>query len=114
MDPAYFTDILKEEMSFLGYEGLYLQKAECTGRKEGVALFYKQVKFDLENAKKFVINDIAADVLKRQECKEFGEVLILATLRHRSSGVVLVIGKVSSSPSPVGDRGSKFPTSGAL
>lgn len=92
VDPPYFENILKGEMLLLGYEGHFVQKAQCTGRQEGVALFYKQEKFDLKEAKKLVINEIAADILKQDESKEFGEVLILATLMHKSSGVTLVIG----------------------
>lgn len=93
VDPPYFENILKGEMLLLGYEGHFVQKAQCTGRQEGVALFYKQEKFDLKEAKKLVINEIAADILKQDESKEFGEVLILATLMHKSSGVTLVIGE---------------------
>ena len=98
MDLPYFEDILEREMLDLGYQGLFVQKAPCTGRQEGVALFYKRDKFDLKEARTLVINDIAADVLAQTEWKEFGEVLILAALQHRTSGVVLVIGKI---PSPL-------------
>lgn len=95
MDPSYFEVILQHEMSLLGYEGFFAQKAQCTGRQEGVAVFFKQSKFNLENVRNRVINEIAAEVVPQtSKYKEFGEVLILATVRHKSSGVLLLIGKI--------------------
>ena len=93
VDPYYFENTLKEEMLLLGYDGLFAQKAQCPGRQEGVALFFKQVKFELEEARKIIINEVAAEILQQAECKEFGEVLILVTLRQKESNRVLVIGE---------------------
>ena len=93
VDPPYFEDILEGEMLHLGYKGLFVQKARCTGLQEGVALFYKWDRFDLKEARKLVLSDIAAGILAQTECKEFGEAVILAALLHKNSGVVLVIGK---------------------
>ena len=92
MDPLYFAGILKEDMSLLGYEGLFTKKSHHTGRREGVALFFKQDKFDLEESKKLFIDEIATDILAEAEPKTFGEVLILAALRHKNSNTVMLTG----------------------
>ncbi|KAJ7376379.1 hypothetical protein OS493_034900 [Desmophyllum pertusum] len=90
VDTPYFTEILKEDMSFLGYKGMFAQKSQCTGRKVGVALFFKQDKFELEESKTLVINEIAAGVFTEVESNKFGEVLILAALRHKNSNTMLL------------------------
>ena len=93
VDPYYFENTLKGEMSSLGYRGLFAQKAQCTGRQEGVALFFKIIKFELEEARKIILNEVEAEILQQAKCEEFGEVLILVTLRQKKSNRVLVIGK---------------------
>ena len=93
VDTPYFTEILKEDMSFLGYKGMFAQKSQCTGRKVGVALFFKQDKFELEESKTLVINEIAAGVFTEVESNKFGEVLILAALRHKNSNTMLLTGE---------------------
>ncbi|CAH3163686.1 unnamed protein product [Porites evermanni] len=92
VDPPYFNDILKGEMSLLGYQGLFAQKDKSTGRLEGIALFYKHEKFDLQEARKMIINEIADEIMPQAECREFGEVVILATLRDKITKTLLVIG----------------------
>lgn len=92
MDPPYFAGILSEDMSLLGYEGLFVKKSQHTGRQEGVALFYKQDKFDLEESKTLVIDEIATDILAEAESNKFGEVLLLAALRHKNSGTMVLTG----------------------
>ena len=79
-------------MSLLGYQGLFSQKDKSTGRLEGVALFYKHEKFDLQEARKMIINEIADEIMPQAECREFGEVVILATLRDKITKTLLVIG----------------------
>ncbi|KAJ7376380.1 hypothetical protein OS493_034901 [Desmophyllum pertusum] len=49
VDTPYFTEILKEDMSFLGYKGMFAQKSQCTGRKEGVALFLNRTSLNWKN-----------------------------------------------------------------
>jgi len=90
VDPPYFAGILSEDMSLLGYEGLFVKKSQHTGRQEGVALFYKQDKFDLEESKTLVIDEIATDILAEAESNKFGEVLLLAALRHKNSGTMVL------------------------
>ena len=85
VDPAYFAGILEEVMLSLGYKGLFMQKSPCTGRQEGVALFFKKDKFELEQSKTLVINDIASDASLEAECQKFGEVAIFAAVRHKMS-----------------------------
>ena len=92
MDPLYFAGILREDMSLLGYEGLFTKKSHHTGRQEGVALFFKQDKFDLEESKTLFIDEIATDILAEAEPKTFGEVFILAALRHKNSNTVVLTG----------------------
>lgn len=92
MDPPYFAGILREDMSLLGYEGLFAKKSQHTGRQEGVALFFKQNKFDFEESKTIVIDEIAADVLVKAESNKFGEVLILAALKHKNSSNMVLTG----------------------
>lgn len=89
VDPPYFAGILKEEMSLLGYEGLFAQKSRFV---EGVALFFKKDKFDLEESKTPVINEIAKDIFKVAESNKFGEALILAALRHKESNTMMLTG----------------------
>ena len=79
-------------MSLLGYEGLFAKKSEHTGREEGVALFFKQDKFDLEESKTLVVDEIAADILAEAQSNKFGEVLLLAALRHKDSNTVVLTG----------------------
>ena len=79
-------------MSLLGYQGLFAQKDKSTGRLEGIALFYKHEKFDLQEARKMIINEIADEIMPQAECREFGEVVILATLRDEITKTLLVIG----------------------
>ena len=79
-------------MSLLGYEALFAKKSHHTGRQEGVALFFKQDKFDLEESKKLFIDEIATDILAEAEPKTFGEVLILAALRHKNSNTMVLTG----------------------
>lgn len=90
VDPAYFAEILEEDMFSLGYEGLFVQKCPSTGRQEGVALFSKKEKFELEQSKTLVINEVASVTSIEAECQQFGEVVILAALRHKSTNVVLL------------------------
>ena len=78
-------------MSLLGYEGLFAQK---TRFKEGVALFFKKEKFDLEESKTLVIDEIAADIWKVAESNKFGETLLLAALRHKDSNTVVLTGTI--------------------
>ena len=96
VDPAYFAGILEEVMLSLGYKGLFMHKSPCTGRQEGVALFFKKDKFELEQSKTLVINDIASDASLEAECQKFGEVVIFAAVRHKITNVVLVTGKILS------------------
>ena len=79
-------------MSLLGNQGLFAQKDKSTGRLEGVALFYKHEKFDLQEARKMSINEIADEIMPQAECREFGEVVILATLKDKITKKLLVIG----------------------
>lgn len=79
-------------MSLLGYQGLFAQKDKSTGRLEGIALFYKHEKFDLQEARKMIINEIADEIIPQAECREFGEAVILATLRDKITKTLLVIG----------------------
>ena len=79
-------------MSLLGYQGLFAQKDKSTSRLEGIALFYKHEKFDLQEARKMIINEIADEIMPQAECREFGEVVILATLRDKITKTLLVIG----------------------
>lgn len=90
VDPLYFAGVLREDMSLLGYEGLFAKKAHYTSRQEGVALFFKQDKFKLEESKTLFIDEIATDILADAEPKTFGEVLILAALRHKNSNTVVL------------------------
>ena len=83
-------------MSLLGYQGLFAQKDKSTGRLEGIALFYKHEKFDLQEARKMIINEIADEIIPQAECREFGEAVILATLRDKITKTLLVIGIESS------------------
>ncbi|KAJ7376381.1 hypothetical protein OS493_034902 [Desmophyllum pertusum] len=76
VDTPYFTEILKEDMSFLGYKGMFAQKS--------------QTSFELEESKTLVINEIAAGVFTEVESNKFGEVLILAALRHKNSNTMLL------------------------
>lgn len=92
MDPLYFAGVLREDMSLLGYEGLFAKKAHYTSRQEDVALFFKQDKFKLEESKTLFIDEIATDILADAEPKTFGEVLILAALRHKNSNTVVLTG----------------------
>ena len=79
-------------MSLLGYEGLFAKKSQHTGRQEGVALFFKQDKFDLGESKTLLINEIALDILTDAESQKFGEVLLLAALRHKNSNTMVLTG----------------------
>ena len=81
-------------MSSLGYKGMFVQKSPCTGRQEGVALFFKQAKFEHEQSKTLVINDITANAFMEAGSQKFGEVLILAALRHKSTNVLLLTGEI--------------------
>lgn len=74
-------------MSLLGYDGLFAKKSQ-----EGVALFFKQDKFDLEESKTLVIDEIVADILAEAQSNKFGEVLLLAALRHKNSNTMVLTG----------------------
>lgn len=89
VDPPYFAGILREDMSLLGYDGLLAQKSRF---KEGVALFFKKNKFDLQESKALVLDEIATDVFKVAESDKFGEALILAALRHDDSNTMVLTG----------------------
>lgn len=91
VDTPYFRDVLKEELSELGYEGLFAQK--CLEIPEGVAVFFKQDKFHLEETKSFHLNDLAAWNFKQTPLPKVKEVLLLAALRHKISNNLLVVGK---------------------
>lgn len=90
VDTSYFTKNLKEELSTLGYDGHFAEK--CMGEPEGVALFFKREKFHLEEIKSFHLNDLAAHSFKQTEIPKFAEVVLLATLRHKTSNNLLVVG----------------------
>ena len=63
------------------------------GEPEGVALFFKREKFHLEEIKSLHLNDLAAHSFKQTEIPKFAEVVLLATLRHKPSNNLLVVGK---------------------
>lgn len=77
-------------MSTLGYDGHFAEK--CMGEPEGVALFFRREKFHLEEIKSFHLNDLAAHSFKQTEIPKFAEVVLLATLRHKTSNNLLVVG----------------------
>jgi len=90
VDTSYFTETLKEELSKLGYDGHFAER--CMGEPEGVALFFKRDKFHLEGMNSFHLNDLAARSFKQTEIPKFAEVVLLATLRHKTSNNLLVMG----------------------
>lgn len=75
----------------MGYDGRFAEK--CMGEPEGVALFFKRDKFHLEGTKTFHLNDLVARSFKHTEIPKFAEVVLLATLRHKISNNLLVVGK---------------------
>ena len=75
----------------MGYDGYFAER--CLGEPEGVALFFKSDKFHLEETKSFHLNDLAARSFKQTEIPKFAEVVLLATLRHKTSNNLLVVGK---------------------
>ena len=90
MDTAYFTDILKDELSLLGYEALYVESFD---RPEGVALAFKRDKFQLAKNSKVVMNDLAQRTFKQCDLPLFDSAFLLAGLRHTVTNNLLVIGK---------------------
>lgn len=74
----------------MGYDGHF---AEKWGEPEGVALFFRSEKFHLEEIKSFHLNDLATHSFKQNEIPNFAEVVLLATLRHKTSNNLLVVGK---------------------
>lgn len=91
VDTPYFNEILKEELSELGYEGLFAEC--CMGIPEGAALFFKQDKFQLRETKSFHFNDLALHCFKQTQLPPICEVVLLAALRHKLSNAVLAVGK---------------------
>lgn len=89
VDTSYFNEILKEELSELGYEGLFAKK--CMGIPEGEALFFKKNKFYLQETKTVYLNDMAECTFQHTEIPLFWEVALLATLRHKLSDSLLVL-----------------------
>ena len=75
----------------MGYDGHFAEK--CMGEPEGVALFFRKEKFHLEEMKSFHLNDLAAHSFKQTEIPKFPEVVLLGTLRHKSTNNLLVVGK---------------------
>lgn len=94
VDTSYFNEILKEELSELGYElqGLFAKK--CMGIPEGEALFFKKNKFYLQETKTVYLNDMAECTFQHTEIPLFWEVALLATLRHKLSDSLLVLCKL--------------------
>ena len=92
MDTPYFKEILSDEMSRMGYEGLFAPKC-LPGRPEGVAMFFKRVKFELEETKPVYVNEMAARTFKQGDFPKCEEVVLLAALRHKISNNLLVIGE---------------------
>ncbi|KAL9959572.1 hypothetical protein ACROYT_G032903 [Oculina patagonica] len=90
VDTPYFSEILKEELSELRYEGLFAQK--CMGTPEGVAVFFKQAKFHLEETKTVHLNDLVACTFKQTVLPKDKQVVLLAALRHKISNNLLVVG----------------------
>ncbi|KAJ7331264.1 hypothetical protein OS493_020049 [Desmophyllum pertusum] len=90
VDTLYFSEILKEELSKLDYEGLFAQKS--MGIPEGVALFFKRDKFHLEETKTFHLKDLAVHCFKQTATPKMREVALLAALRHKISNNLLVVG----------------------
>lgn len=74
----------------MGYDGHFAEK--CMGEPEGVALFFRREKFLLEEIKSLHLNDLAAHSFKQTEIPKFAEVVLLATLRHKTSNNLLVVG----------------------
>lgn len=89
VDTSYFREILKGDLSELGYEGLFAEK--CMGIPEGEALFFKKNKFHLQETKTVHLNDMAECTFKQAEIPQFWEVVLLATLRHKLSNSLLVL-----------------------
>ena len=92
VDTSYFNEILKEELSELGYEGLFAKK--CMGIPEGEALFFKKNKFYLQETKTVYLNDMAECTFQHTEIPLFWEVALLASLRHKLSDSLLVLCKL--------------------
>ena len=90
MDTAYFSETLKDELSFLGYESFFAEK----WIPEGVALAFRHDKFQLEQTETLYFKDLAEFNFKQQNVLEVNEVLLVAVLRHKISKHVLLIGKM--------------------
>ena len=84
------------------------------GEPEGVALFFKREKFHLEEIKSLHLNDLVAHSFKQTEIPKFAEVVLLSTLRHKTSNNLLVVGKckefvkVKSAFEPSGPSGQSL------
>lgn len=63
------------------------------GTPEGVAVFFKQDKFHLEETKTFHLNDLVECTFKQSEIPKDKQVVLLAALRHKISNNLPVVGK---------------------
>ena len=91
MDTPYFKEILADEMSRMGYQGLAPNCMQAP--PESVAMFFRRDKFELEETKTFKVADLAARTFKQGEFPNCTEVVLLAALRHKISDNLLVIGE---------------------
>lgn len=78
-------------MSQMGYQAL--APNFMAAPPESVAMFFKRDKFELEETKTFLVNELAARMLKPGEFPNCPEVVLLAALRHKISDNLLVIGE---------------------
>ena len=87
--------MLADEMSRTGYNGLFAPRC-MPGRPDGVAIFFKQAKFEVEETKTCYVKEQAAQAFKHGEFPECSDVVVvLAALRHKISNSLLVIGENS-------------------
>lgn len=95
MDTPYYKEMLADEMSLIGYHGLFAPKC-IPGRPEGVAIFFKRDKFKMEESNACHVKEHAARTFKQGEFPECSDVVVvLAALRHKISNSLLVIGENS-------------------
>ena len=91
MDTPYFKEVLADDMSRMGYQGL---APNCIpAPPESVAMFLRRDKFELEETKTYKVADLAARTFKQGEFPNCTEVVLLAALRHKISDNLLVIGE---------------------
>jgi len=92
VDTPYYKEMLADEMSRTGYNGLFAPRC-MPGRPDGVAIFFKQAKFEVEETKTCYVKEQAAQAFKHGEFPECSDVVVvLAALRHKISNSLLVIG----------------------